>query len=127
MYYCQYFFWTIHTYPYSISNISEYSNANIKLFYTHTFLVISNLTVENEVVLDPFLGGGTTAIAALKLNRKIIGTEIQEDAFNMAENRIAEFLSSKTSYTEEDKNRILAEYIEENGIDNAITELLSSV
>ena len=90
-------------------------------------MVISNLTVENEVVLDPFLGSGTTAMAALKLNRKIIGTEIQEDAFNMAKNKIAEFLSSKTSYTEEDKNRILAEYIEENGIDNAITELLSSV
>jgi site-specific DNA-methyltransferase (adenine-specific) len=89
--------------------------------------IISNLTVKNEVVLDPFLGSGTTAIAALKLNRKIIGTEIQEDTFNMTKNKIAEFLSSKTSNTEEDNNKILAEFIEENNLEEAIHTLLSHV
>jgi DNA modification methylase len=79
------------------------------------------------VVLDPFLGSGTTAIAALKLNRKIIGTEIQEDTFNMTKNKIAEFLSSKTSNTEEDNNKILAEFIEENNLEEAIHTLLSHV
>ena len=56
--------------------------------------MISRLTVENQVVLDPFLGGATTAIAALKLNRRFIGIEIEEDTFNIAKSRIAEFLSS---------------------------------
>jgi ParB-like chromosome segregation protein Spo0J len=56
--------------------------------------MISHLTVENQVVLDPFLGGATTAIAALKLNRKFIGIEIEEDYYNIAKSRIAEFLSS---------------------------------
>jgi DNA modification methylase len=65
---------------------------------TEAEYIISHLTVENQVVLDPFVGSGTTAIAALKLNRKIIGTEIQEDIFNMAKNRIAEFISSKSRH-----------------------------
>jgi 16S rRNA G966 N2-methylase RsmD len=56
--------------------------------------MISKLTVENQIVLDPFVGGATTAIAALKLNRKFIGIEIEEDTFNIAKSRIAEFLSS---------------------------------
>jgi hypothetical protein len=54
--------------------------------------MISKLTVENQTVLDPFLGGGTTAIAALKLNRKFIGIEIDEDSYNIAKGRIAKFL-----------------------------------
>ena len=54
--------------------------------------VASHLTVDNQVVLDPFLGGATTAIAALKLNRKFIGIEIEEDSFNIAKSRISELL-----------------------------------
>ncbi len=34
---------------------------------------------EEGIVLDPFMGSGTTAIAALKYNRKYIGFEIKED------------------------------------------------
>jgi DNA modification methylase len=75
---------------------------------TEAEYIISHLTVENQVVLDPFLGGATTVIAALKLNRKIIGTEIQEDVFNMAKNRIAEFLSPKSPEIE-DEEKILGE------------------
>ena len=33
-------------------------------------------TNENDLVLDPFLGSGTTAVACLKHNRKVIGFEI---------------------------------------------------
>jgi hypothetical protein len=40
--------------------------------------IIRGLTVENEVILDPMLGSGTTAIAPVKLNRKFIGIEIEK-------------------------------------------------
>lgn len=43
---------------------------------------------EGEVVLDPFLGSGTTAIAAQRLGRKYIGIENNERFFRIAENRL---------------------------------------
>ena len=41
-------------------------------------------------VLDPFLGSGTTAVAALNLNRNVIGIEISEEYMKIAKARIAE-------------------------------------
>lgn len=50
--------------------------------------VIKLYTDEGDVVLDPFLGSGTTAIAAINLNRKFIGIEKEQKYFNIAENAI---------------------------------------
>jgi DNA modification methylase len=50
--------------------------------------VISRLTVENQIVLDPFMGSGTTGVAALKLKRKFIGIEIDDQYFQIARNRL---------------------------------------
>ena len=41
-------------------------------------------------VLDPFLGSGTTAVAALQLNRNVIGIELNEEYMKIAKARIAE-------------------------------------
>jgi len=41
-----------------------------------------------EVVLDPFMGSGTTAIACLKLKRAYLGSEINEKYWNIAQNRV---------------------------------------
>jgi DNA modification methylase len=46
--------------------------------------VIKRLTVENQIVLDPFMGSGTTGIAALKLGRKFIGIDIEKKSFEIA-------------------------------------------
>jgi DNA modification methylase len=51
--------------------------------------IIRYLTVENQIVLDPMMGSGTTGIAALKLNRKFIGIEIDQEHFEIGKNRIA--------------------------------------
>jgi len=46
------------------------------------------LTDEEDIVLDPFMGGGTTAIASLKQNRKFIGFDISPEYIKMTEERI---------------------------------------
>ena len=45
---------------------------------------IERLTLAGGMVLDPFLGSGTTGIAALKLKRQFIGIEIDPGAFAVA-------------------------------------------
>jgi len=44
---------------------------------------------ESGIVLDPFMGSGTTAIVAIKLMRKFIGCEINPEYVKIAEERIA--------------------------------------
>ena len=41
-----------------------------------------------QIILDPFMGSGTTAVAAIKNNRHYIGIELSPDYCMMAENRI---------------------------------------
>ena len=41
-----------------------------------------------EIVLDPFMGSGTTAIAAIANKRKYIGIELSPEYCKMAEDRI---------------------------------------
>jgi site-specific DNA-methyltransferase (adenine-specific) len=48
-------------------------------------------TFEGEVVLDPFMGSGQTAIAALKTGRYYVGYEIEEKYVKLAETRIQKF------------------------------------
>lgn len=43
---------------------------------------------EGDVVLDPFMGSGTTGVAALSCNRRFTGIEIDEHYHNVAKNRI---------------------------------------
>jgi site-specific DNA-methyltransferase (adenine-specific) len=45
-------------------------------------------TRENQIVLDPFMGSGTTAIACRNLNRRFIGFEINEIYYNDAIKRL---------------------------------------
>jgi site-specific DNA-methyltransferase (adenine-specific) len=45
-------------------------------------------TFEEEVVLDPFIGSGTTAVAALELNRHYVGYDVDREYVDLAEKRI---------------------------------------
>ncbi len=48
-------------------------------------------TNKGDTIFDPFMGSGSTGCAAIKLNRNFIGTEIEQNYFNMAEKRINEY------------------------------------
>lgn len=53
---------------------------------------INLLTYEGDVVLDPFMGSGTTAVAAKKLNRNFVGFEISKAYYETANNRLQEIV-----------------------------------
>ncbi|MFN7064947.1 MAG: DNA-methyltransferase [Aquificaceae bacterium] len=55
------------------------------------YRLIQLYTFEGDVVLDPFMGSGQTAIAALKTNRYYVGYEIKEEYVRLAEERIRKF------------------------------------
>lgn len=55
------------------------------------YRLIQLYTFEGEVVLDPFIGSGQTAIAAIKTKRQYVGYDINEEYVKLAERRIKEF------------------------------------
>ncbi len=50
--------------------------------------MIEIATNENDIVFDPFMGVGSTGVAALELKRRFIGIEMDNDYFEAARNRI---------------------------------------
>ncbi|MFM8009072.1 MAG: DNA-methyltransferase, partial [Dolichospermum sp.] len=56
--------------------------------------IIKASSHENMIVLDPFMGSGSTALACLNLNRHYIGIEREEKYLQVAQSRIAEYKSS---------------------------------
>jgi len=79
-------------YPGNVLHLAtESSNVN----HSATFPVdlpawfIKLFTKEGELVLDPFMGSGTTAIAALRLGRHFVGVELSDQYHGVALERIA--------------------------------------
>jgi site-specific DNA-methyltransferase (adenine-specific) len=53
-----------------------------------------------ETILDPFMGSGTTGVAAVKLGRRFIGIEIEPKYFDIAYRRISEALKQPDLFIE---------------------------
>lgn len=51
---------------------------------------LKTYTKEGAMILDPYMGSGTTGVAAAKLRRQFVGIEIDEKYFDIACRRIAE-------------------------------------
>jgi len=47
---------------------------------------------KNDIILDPFIGSGTTAVAAIKANRKFIGYDISKEYVILANKRLSKYL-----------------------------------
>lgn len=52
--------------------------------------LLARVTLEGEIVCDPFVGSGTTGVACANLGRKFIGIEIEPKYFDIACRRIEE-------------------------------------
>lgn len=51
-------------------------------------ILVKNSSNKGDTILDPFMGSGSTRIAALKNERNFIGIEIDERYFKIAEERL---------------------------------------
>lgn len=49
---------------------------------------VENYTAEGETIFDPYMGSGTTGVAALRMSRHFIGCEIDTKYFAIAEKRV---------------------------------------
>jgi len=63
---------------------------------------------ENDLVLDPFMGSGTTAVACMETNRKYIGFEIDPTYYDVCQRRIEQHVTIVNDEVQ-DKNPLEAE------------------
>lgn len=80
---------TYYVTPLNQKDKKQYSHPTVKpIKILQNFIV--NSTLENGVVLDCFMGSGSTGVACVNTNRHFIGIEIDEGYFNIAKKRIEE-------------------------------------
>ncbi|GMO60938.1 MAG: hypothetical protein Ta2D_06700 [Rickettsiales bacterium] len=78
-------------YPTNVLNLAtECNNKNHSAVFPESLPTwfIKLFTQENDIVLDPFAGSGTTLIASNKLNRKSVGIEINKEYFELIIDRL---------------------------------------
>ena len=68
---------------------SKWGHSGFPVALPETCLLLS--TKENEIVLDPFIGSGTTAIACIKNNRHYIGIDLNKDYVDLCNERIEQY------------------------------------
>ncbi len=64
---------------------------------------IKLFTKKGDLVLDPFIGSGTTAVAALRLARHFIGIELNNEYYKVAKERIAKEQTKLEAWAEASK------------------------
>ncbi len=66
---------------------------------------IKLFTTPSDVVLDPFLGSGTTAVAAQKLGRHYVGIEISGEYYSLAQERLKTVKAGSDAFDLMDRKR----------------------
>ena len=76
--------------------------------------VIELLTHEGELVVDPFVGSGTTLVAARDLCRNAVGFDLQKRYIDLCEQRLAQttFLGDAKQIAVQDDARLIGKYFE---------------
>ena len=69
----------------------SYAHPTIKPLTIIETLVGNSTKSKDDIVFDPFLGSGTTAVAAKRLGRKYLGFEISEEYYQVAKDRLEGF------------------------------------
>jgi len=82
--------------------------------------IITLVTDQGDIVLDPFCGSGTTLVASKILNRKYIGIDIEQEAVNLANSRLLNPIKSESILLNKGRDS----YLNQNPI---ISEMLKSL
>jgi len=82
------------------NTVFTYSNGSRKIHPTQKHIelfkeLITDNSNEEEVVFDPFMGSGTTAVAAIDTGRNYLGFELDEEYHKLSEQRIADHIKLK--------------------------------
>lgn len=80
---------TVFYYPINVKDKKKWKHPTIKPESLIRKL-IRNSSKENDIVLDCFMGSGTTAVCCIKENRRYIGYEINKKYFDICNQRIKE-------------------------------------
>ena len=73
--------------PSNAKDNKKYGHPTVKYVH-HLSRLIRNSSKPGDLVLDAFMGSGSTAEAALKLGRNFIGSELNEKHFNTSVDRL---------------------------------------
>lgn len=60
------------------------------------YRLIQLYSFKGDIILDPFMGSGTTAVTAIKSDRKFVGYDISQEYIDLAEKRLKPFLEQTT-------------------------------
>ena len=93
-----------HHYNYQLGQSPDYFVHSVSFKHSHPTQkpealiewIMKYWSFEGDLVLDPFLGSGTTAVVAERLNRRWIGVEINEEYCEIARHRIKVVASQAT-------------------------------
>lgn len=82
------------------NTVFTYSNGSRKIHPTQKHIelfkeLITDNSSEKEIVFDPFMGSGTTAVAAIDTGRNYLGFELDEEYHKLSEQRIADHIKLK--------------------------------
>src|SRR5699024_3000656 len=82
------------------NTVFTYSNGSRKIHPTQKNVdlfkeLITDNSNEKEIVFDPFMGSGTTAVAAIDTGRNYLGFELDEEYHKLSEQRITEHIKLK--------------------------------
>ena len=91
--------------PINKADKKEFNHPTIKPLEIIKNLII-NSSNENDIVLDCFMGSGTTGVACKELKRNFIGIELNEKYFEIAKKRIEEKNNQATIFGYIDNNAI---------------------
>ena len=67
--------------------------------------LVGKASLPDETILDPFMGSGTTGVAAMQLGRKFIGIEIEPKYFDIACERIENAQRQETLFAPEQRKK----------------------